>query len=125
MFQAILGVLSSPPESDMYLRDEEGSGSGYPTDKSRYPDDDEETYGDGEGSGSGYSEIGKTKITFKLLFLFPFQLSTLPIILYGHETWSLNLLYGMKLRVQQQGFKSDRCILTWRIWGGGSGGWRQ
>ncbi|KAK6633257.1 hypothetical protein RUM44_003858 [Polyplax serrata] len=59
--QAILGVLSTPPESDMYLRDEEGSGSGYPTDSSRFPDDDDEAYGDVEGSGSGYSEIDTFK----------------------------------------------------------------
>lgn len=59
--QAILGVLSTPPESDMYLRDEEGSGSGYPTDSSRFPDDDDEAYGDVEGSGSGYSEIGELR----------------------------------------------------------------
>ncbi|KAL0281403.1 UNVERIFIED_CONTAM: hypothetical protein PYX00_002400 [Menopon gallinae] len=58
--QAIMGVLSPPLSNDMYLRDEEGSGSGYPTDRGRYPDDDDdETNIDGEGSGSGYSEIEK------------------------------------------------------------------
>lgn len=57
--QAILVVLSPPVSNEMYLRDEEGSGSGYPTDRGRYPDDDEETNIDGEGSGSGYSEIGR------------------------------------------------------------------
>lgn len=62
--QAIVGVLAPLPQSgDMYLQDEEGSGSEYqevPEGKSKYPhDDEEETNPDEEGSGSGDGPIGK------------------------------------------------------------------
>lgn len=66
-FQAILGVLSTPPESDMFLRDGEGSGSGYPTEMTEFSDDEEEIIRNGEGSGSGYSDIGTFVVDSKLL----------------------------------------------------------
>lgn len=57
-------MLAPPLQSgDMYLQDEEGSGSEYVEDKSKYPHDDEEDNSPNEeGSGSGEGPLGKINI---------------------------------------------------------------
>lgn len=53
--QTMMRLLTRQPESDSFMRDEEGSGDGP---EPRYPGDDEENYGH-EGSGSGEEPVGK------------------------------------------------------------------
>ena len=76
----------------MYLRDEEGSGSGYPTDSSKYPDDDEEIFNNGEGSGSGFSDIG----TFDVIELRFFLIIIFIIYLFSYTFYLFLLMTDKK-----------------------------
>lgn len=55
----IMRLLTRQPESDSYMRDEEGSGDGGVG--ARYPSDDEENWDRNEGSGSGEQPPGNLK----------------------------------------------------------------